>query len=184
MSTDEHLSALLRHLAEDRTDEGAWTKLVRKLWLYVLAIAVRRLQGNADLAEDAAQEVFIRLVRLCPFEELQVPEVFRAYLWRVAQNVCATLLAQQIRRSEVPLESERHLGTVSLDAKVDLNDLLDWLLDGLEDLDRQIIRLTAKGHSLAEIAEQLDISYSNAGVRRHRARKAIQALLKARGLSV
>lgn len=183
MSNGEPLDSTLQRLADNRRNDRAWKRLVDRLWPYVLAIAMRRVRGRADLAEDVSQEVFLRLARLCPFDQLQSEEVFRAYLWRVTTNVSTTMLAQQARRGEVPLDPNLYVGTSSPTNEAVVADFFAWLLDGLDDLDRKIMRLTAAGHSLAKIAEHLQITYSNAGVRRHRARQAIRELLRERGLS-
>ena len=60
--------------------------------------------GNASDAEDATQETFIRLIRYDG--EFREPEHLKAWLIRVASNVCKDVLksAEVSRRADVALE--------------------------------------------------------------------------------
>src|ERR1700730_18556962 len=74
------LEAVLRRLAIKREDRDAWAILYDLMWSRVLAITFRALRGVPDRAEDAGQEVFIRLFRYCDFSKVQNPEDFLPYL--------------------------------------------------------------------------------------------------------
>lgn len=171
-------------MAVDRTSERAWAALFHRSWGFVLAIAFRELRGNTHLAEEVAQEVFIRLVRHCPFAELQMEEMFRGYLWRVTRNACLTRLKQEHGRQQLEAEAGRRHPTVTSTDRVELRDLFRWMLGHLDPADQKLIRMTAAGHGLGEIAGALGLSYGNAGVRRHRARGVMRKLLQEHGLAV
>jgi RNA polymerase sigma-70 factor (ECF subfamily) len=60
--------------------------------------------GSLDDADDALQETFVRVWRQINSFEPRAP--FRAWLYRIATNVCLTMLARRTRRAEVALEDD------------------------------------------------------------------------------
>src|SRR5215467_4150923 len=97
------LNKVLVRLARQRRDQEAWGELYVRMWPFVLAQNYRCLGGRRDLAEDAAQDVFFRLIRYCAFEHLEDPVDFYAYLTVVCINVSKTYLFRQHRRKETAL---------------------------------------------------------------------------------
>ncbi len=71
-------------LARRFDDEQAWAILHKIIRPLVLATACRNLRGHLGLAEDACQEVFLRLVRFGPFSKIKRPEDFRKYVCAVS----------------------------------------------------------------------------------------------------
>src|SRR5687767_3799375 len=86
VSTDDDLADALRILSSKPEDDTAWRRLFRLLWPFVTAIVWRRLRDRTAV-EDAAQEVFIRLVKAKPFAKIDGVPQLRAYVWRTAVNV-------------------------------------------------------------------------------------------------
>ena len=95
VSPDE-LALALGQLRQSPSDEGAWRSIYSRLYPYVVAVAYRRVRDKT-IAEDIAQEVFVRIARLRPFDRIDDPEHFRAYVWRMAINV-AHSFARSVRR--------------------------------------------------------------------------------------
>jgi hypothetical protein len=60
-------------------------------------------------------------------------------------------------------------------------ETLDEFMNQLDESDREMLRLSIEGYDLAEIADRLGLSYSNAGVRLHRSRERLRNYLKTRG---
>lgn len=83
---------LLAHFVSARS-EDAFRALVERHAPTVHRTCMRLLWGNATLAEDAAQAVFIVLARKA--KEIRNPQALPAWLFRTA-----TLVAEQARRSE------------------------------------------------------------------------------------
>jgi RNA polymerase sigma-70 factor (ECF subfamily) len=174
------LSKILGLLAKSRTDEKAWASLYRQMWPFVIAIFYRQLGGIKEVAEDAAQEVFLRLVRSCPFGKLQNTDPFRAYVRRVAQNVARTYRYRFLKRAEREQEMETTLEEV-VDSKQPLPEdyleqeqLLRSIIAQLDETDRQLIRLLAKDLSLLDVAKATGLTYTNAAVRLHRLRRKLR----------
>lgn len=178
---------LLARLAADPTNEEAWASLYQTMWPFMLGVVYRRLRGAEGLAEDAAQEVFVRLARAHPFDRFRDTDAFRGYVWRVADNVARTyarrLLGRRATEVAVPeaaiedaamVESPR---TSSAEDEFATGQLRDKLLGELDRNDLEIVRLLLAGRTLSEIASAVGLTYSNAGVRLHRLRRRLRKYL-------
>src|SRR6266481_1527611 len=94
----DKLSPILKRLCRWRADDEAWQMLVRHLWPLVVAINYRILRGQRDLAEDASQEVFLRIFRYVRFDDfVSKPEDFQSYVRAICRNVSRSYLSQLIR---------------------------------------------------------------------------------------
>jgi RNA polymerase sigma-70 factor (ECF subfamily) len=133
-----------------------------------------RFAHDPDEAEDLAQRTFLRV--LDHVADLRPDQPFRAYLFRVAANLCknhrrdrARLLfgvSLEVAAPEAePLEAkERRVQLRTLLAKLPLRQ-------------RQIVTLRIDAElPFAEIAESLSITENNAKVTFHHAMKRLRAL--------
>ena len=133
-------SKLLRDYAE-RGDEGAFRELVNRYIDLVYSTAVRRLGGDADLAQDVVQIVFTELARKA--SSLGSVELLGGWLHRHTGFVAATIVRGERRRQA------REKETAEMNALQDSPDtlwqqmapMLDETIDVLETPDRQAIML-------------------------------------------
>src|SRR3954469_10142551 len=79
-------------------DEPAFRELVDP-FVRELHVHCYRMLGSLDDADDALQETFLRAWR--GLDQFQPRGPFRAWLYRIATNVCLTMLARRTRRGEV-----------------------------------------------------------------------------------
>lgn len=183
---EPRLDTILARLARSREDQEAWTLLYDLMWPRVLAITFRVLRGVRDRAEDASQEVFIRIFRYCDFRKLRDPGDFQRYLHTVAQNVAKDYLREMrqavldIGQEGVSLEGILHVATPEQVARA--RELVERLGDELAPEERTLAEFLAAGYTVSEIAHRLGLSYSNAGVRIHRLRQRVRNLLKEKDL--
>ncbi|MFL5758183.1 MAG: RNA polymerase subunit sigma-70 [Thermomicrobiales bacterium] len=89
----------IEHLAAAQAgDEHAFAALTRPLERE-LHVHCYRMLGTFDDADDAIQETLMRAWRQIDQFEPRAP--FRAWLYRIATNVCLTMLTRRARRGEV-----------------------------------------------------------------------------------
>lgn len=86
-----------RLAAAQRGDEAAFDQLTQP-FRRELHVHCYRMLGSLDDADDALQETLLRAWR--GLDQFQPRAPFRAWLYRIATNVCLTLLHRQTRRGE------------------------------------------------------------------------------------
>ena len=149
---------------------------------FVVALAYRRLGGHEELARDAAQDVFIRLLRTCPFARLEDADALRAYVWRTADNVSRDYrrrLDDNAKRTS-PLEISEIASAVQSQPSdsIAFQQWFSSMSRHLLPIDREILLMTAQGYDLNEIAEATGLTYSNTAVRLHRLRRRLSKPFK------
>ena len=182
-ANDEDLEVSLRRLAASRIDEEAWTLVYRQLWPLIYSTVYRSVSGNHAMAEDIAQEVFVRVARYARFENLQDAKSFRSYLLTIARNEVVREFTSSSRMASVAesksIESMSEDGGESVPDTVSQQEQADVLLllqDETEQLgkeDRVLLGLMIEGYTIGEISKEIGLSYSNTAVRIHRLRKRL-----------
>jgi len=97
--------AMLR--VQQDSDARAFALLSRRWRERVVGLCIR-LSGDVHLAEDVAQEVFIRLY--VKRDQYRHESRFSTYLWRVAVNTCYDSLRRRGRQRENSLSEEVDAG--------------------------------------------------------------------------
>ena len=124
----------------------------------------RQLLGNEDMAADAMQETFMRM--LLPRNRLKAlyPS---SLLYRIATNVCLNVLRSRRRRPTVSAEPflENIAGPERMEDRIVDSCLLEMVFSGAAVGTRTAAEmLYLEGRTLAETAAQVDLSVS--GVRK------------------
>jgi RNA polymerase sigma factor (sigma-70 family) len=171
-------------------DERAFRNLVEQYQDHVYGLALRMMR-NPDLAADVAQDAFIKAFRgLSKFESRSR---FATWLYRITVNVCYDRLARHPGIQEMPLEDLAGQGLEPAAGPAWNEDEDLELLQGAQAFEEALSELSdtyrlpfvlrqVEDLSYAEIAGVLEISETNAKVRVHRAREALVANLKKRGV--
>jgi RNA polymerase sigma factor (sigma-70 family) len=180
--SDGVLDSVLGRLAADRADEGAWLALYQYAWPRVMAISHRIVHGRRELAEDVAQEVFLRLLKYTDLARFPSSTELLRYLAVVARNAARDLQREHGESSDLPEIPDATIpealkSDAMLLSTAEVAHLLTKLSGKLGDQDRRLVDLLAQGFTVGEIARNLGISYSNAGVRIHRLRRVVGKLL-------
>ena len=129
---------LLRRYAEEKS-EDAFAELVRRHVNFVYACAVRRVGGNAQLAEDVTQQVFAVLAR--DAGKVARRDVVSGWLYVTARNVAVQVVRSERRRAV--REQEAHTmneltATAAQDAEwARLRPVIDEAMDDLREEDRE-----------------------------------------------
>jgi len=188
LSAEDTKAALL--LAEDVRraqlgDENALAELIENNRAWVRGIAYTVL-GDAHLAEDAAQEVCVRVVK--HLKGLDTPEAFRPWVYRMTRNV-ALSMAQRRERSPQPLSLDAEqlqeglmpAREVAPGASIEEDEKISGILDTigrLPDIYREVLVLKhVQELSYSEMSAILGVSVKSLEVRLVRARKLLQERL-------
>jgi len=124
----------------------------------------RQLMGNEDLAADAMQETFERILRSGNKLHARYPS---SLLYRIATNVCLNALRTRRRRPTVSAEPflDSIAGRERMEDRILDSFMLEMVFSGTAGSTRTAAEmLYLEGCTLAETAEQVDLSIS--GVRK------------------
>lgn len=176
---------LLRRYAEDNS-EPAFAELVRRHLGFVYACALRRVGGDAHLAQDVAQQVFASLARHA--RSVAQPAVLSGWLYTTTKNATAQVVRgerrRQVREQKAYLMNEATSDSAPATDWAHLRPVLDDALDELSDDDRQAVLLRFfESKSFAEIGAALRLAENTARMRVERALDKLQALLARRGVT-
>jgi RNA polymerase sigma-70 factor (ECF subfamily) len=153
-----------------RGDDEAFAQLVR-LGAPAALGAARRITGDFALAEDAAQEAFLRAYRA--LKDYRHDSSFAAWIRKIAIRTAIDIVRR--RRPEDPLPSETR-SAISEEKRQEDADLLREALGQLSPLDREILLAReVEGEPDKVIARRFEMTVTGVRVRMHRARKRLQA---------
>lgn len=123
---------------------------------------LHRLTGDADLAEDLAQEAFVRLV-----DHRGEVESVKSWLFTVATNLVRDRARTRSRRQELldveepgPDPPERPDESLARSRRA---AAVRAALDRLRRRDREMLLMRQEGFRYAEIAEAVDVAESSVG---------------------
>jgi len=161
-----------------RTGDASAAELLEELYREPLRRFALGYLRDAGEAEDATQEVFVKVL-----ESTSVPERFRAWIYRIARNHCLNRL--QSRRGAVDdraLTSEpgavlSQTGHLSRMVRVEEGERLRALMESLALEQREVLHLRySEELSRDEIAEVLDLSVSVVKSRLYEGMKKLREL--------
>jgi RNA polymerase sigma factor (sigma-70 family) len=177
---------LLRRYAQEGSEE-AFTELVRRHINLVYAGALRRVHGDAHLAEDVTQNVFTALARTAP--KLVRHPVLAGWLHKTTRFAAAQTVRTERRRLTREQEANIMNEATMPDTRgradwMRLRPLIDEVLDELDASDRDAVLLRFfEGRSFAEVGERLHLAENTARMRVDRALDKMNALLARRGVT-
>jgi len=132
----------------------------------------RAYEADVDLRRDLLQDIHLALWR--SFEGFDGHCSLRTWIYRVAHNVAASHVTQQMRARKqalVGLEELENLPDISGAGSADRNHALNRLLaliQRLKPLDRHVILSYLEGLDAASIAEITGLSSGNVATKIHR----------------
>jgi RNA polymerase sigma factor (sigma-70 family) len=176
MNTD---SELLRRYVEERS-EPAFTEVVQRHVGLVYSVALRRVGGDAHLAEDVAQKVFCDLARKA--SALTGRPTLAGWLYASAHLASAAMVRSERRRKAREIEAHLMQTTLSSpesDAEwTRLRPVLDDAFVALKEEEREVIALRFfEKRSFAEIGATLRVTEEAARKRVDRVLDKLRAVL-------
>ena len=164
-------------------DTAAFDELVRRYSGQIYGM-LARLVGDAALAEDAAQETFLRAWRA--IGRFRGDAKFTTWLYRIAMNKGNRILAREARRelvlyedvmAEVPgLGANTHSRAETAELRAQIESALAELPEHYR---AAILLRDVEGFSNEEAADILELNIRNFRSRLHRGRMALRERLEA-----
>ena len=164
-------------------DKAAFEQLVIRHQDLVFSLAYK-LTGNREMANDVAQEAFIRAWKA--IEKFRGDSTFSTWIYRITVNTAWTLRKKAKKHNTLNIDDTYE--PIVIDEKKDAelvainSDLSSVLINALDKIpieQRIIVELkNIEGRSHKEIADYLDISVTAAKVRLHRAHQKLRQILE------
>ena len=164
-------------------DKSAFEELVKRHQDLVFSLSFK-LTGNRELANDVAQEAFIRAWKA--IEKFRGDSTFGTWIYRITVNTAWTQRKKAKKHYSLNIEDTQE--PVVIDEKKDpelvainsdLSVVLRKALNQIPLEQRIIVELkNIEGRSHKEIADYLDISVTAAKVRLHRAHQKLRNILE------
>ena len=165
--TDEALMARF----QCALDAGAFDEIVSRYLSSAVAVA-RQILSDSALAEDAAQEAFLRVVR--KRQQYQPDKRFSSWFYTILRNICRDMLRKQTRQRALVREVAARQTANDTGPPTDSSDELE-LLRILSPEARAVVDLrVAQGLSFRDVAAALGISEEAAKKRAQRALKQLR----------
>ncbi len=171
----------------------AYEELVVRYQARLLRV-LEHLVGRRELAEDLAQEVFLRVYR--SRQQYEPGAKFATWLFTIANNVASNALRDRSRRPEVTLagsesgplgprpmdrlaqETSSAMPTRQID-KAELRDMVRMALESLSERQRMAVLLNKfEGMSYADIAHAMELSPQAIKSLLSRARENLRQMLE------
>jgi RNA polymerase sigma-70 factor (ECF subfamily) len=172
MTDNLELLAVRCQLGERRALDALVARWHLPLWKYA-----RRLTGSEEAADDAVQDVWLRILRGLP--GLREPARLRPWIFGIARRVLMDRLRAQY--AALPLADVDVAGLAEQDDSGATPEDIDQLHEALEALpllEREVLVLFYLDElSLAELADVLAIPLGTAKSRLFRARRILRARL-------
>ena len=186
--------AKLNHFGEDVSnselvkksqlgDKSAFEELVKRHQELVFSLSFK-LTGNRELANDVAQEAFIRAWKA--IGKFRGDSTFGTWIYRITVNTAWTLRKKakkhyllNIEDTQEPVVVDEKKDPELVAINSDLSLVLRKALNQIPLEQRIIVELkNIEGRSHKEIADYLDISVTAAKVRLHRAHQKLRNILE------
>ncbi len=138
---------------------------------------VRRIAGDDDLAQDYAQEAWIRAIRALP--TFRGDARFSTWLHRIAVNAALQALRRSGTREKREAPMPEHLAADGAGGDALLRRRLEWALDALpEGMRRVLILHDVEGYTHEEIGDVLGVTAGTSKSQLFKARAKMRELLK------
>lgn len=138
----------------------------------VLRLCRGYFNGDTDFANDAAQEVFMKVWE--HFDSFRGDSAVSTWIYRISVNTCLVLLRKKKSKKEVPTD-EIPAGAADSEPDEKEEKLIKMYscIQKLEEINRMIILMVLENIGYDEIAKVIGTTEENVRVRIHRIKKSL-----------
>lgn len=162
-------------------NQRAFKSIVEQYQDMVYTVCLRML-GNVADAEEAAQEVFVKVYRA--ISSFEGKSKFSTWIYRVAYNQCISILRSKVKMFDLVDElpdtevNEADLNGLDTLSREERSAYLKQAIEALPETDAVVITLFYYDElSLEEIADITGLSNNNIRIKLHRSRKKLYQVL-------
>jgi RNA polymerase sigma factor (sigma-70 family) len=163
-----------------RNDRGATVELINRHKVLVFNLALRLL-GNYHVAEEAAQDTFVKAFK--SIDSFRFDSKFATWLYRICFNTCVNYkkgkdFAHTELTNSIALIADNSF-TPNVVENTDRKKYLDIAIGSLDTVDAAVVSLFYIDETATnDIANIVGISEGNVRIRLHRARKKLKEELE------
>jgi len=133
---------------------------------------IRKQVKQKEVAEDLLHDVFLKIRD--KIGQLKDQEKLQSWMFQLTRNVIIDYFRKQSRQTDPELEDENETGRESNRMDEAENWIGSYILNLPENYREAVVLYELEGKSIADIANQLQISYTNARARVQRGRQTLK----------
>jgi RNA polymerase sigma-70 factor (ECF subfamily) len=143
----------------------------------VLTLCRGFMKGDADLARDLTQDVFINVWNALPGYRAEAS--YKTWIYRITVNTCLLQIRKEKNKVNVPLEVVVHKTEANSDnEQIENEQMLYQAIGQLDEIERIIIMMVLEEVEYEEIARIIGITENNLRVKIHRTRSKLKTLIE------
>lgn len=143
----------------------------------VLTLCRGFMKGDADLARDLTQDVFINVWNALPGYRAEAS--YKTWIYRITVNTCLLQIRKEKNKVNVPLEVAVHKTEANSDnEQIENEQMLYQAIGQLDEIERIIIMMVLEEVEYEEIARIIGITENNLRVKIHRTRSKLKTLIE------
>ncbi|WP_298313174.1 sigma-70 family RNA polymerase sigma factor [uncultured Aquimarina sp.] len=159
-----------------KKNQQLFETIYKQCYPMVLQMCLGYMKGDADLANDLSQEVFINIWNA--MESFMGKSSHKTWVYRITVNTCLQYIRKEKKKKKVSIEKvEYALTEESSESSSDQNQSLYHAIGTLEELDRLLIMMVLDEQDYDTISEVMGIKPTNVRVKIHRVKKRLKKIL-------
>ena len=137
------------------------------------------VKGDADIASDLSQEVFISVWR--NLEKFRGASSYKTWIYRITVNTCLQYVKKESKERTYKTNELENASSIAVESEHKNDEEIMELYNAigqLKKIDRLIIMMVLENQSYESISEVIGINAINVRVKIHRIKKRLEKILK------
>jgi len=149
----------------------AFKDIFKEYYASQLFFAIKLISSKHD-AEDIVQDVFMNIWKNKPIFKNEI--AFKAYIYLSTRNKCLDYLKKKRPLFRSVEEAHDIPNELEILVKEEIFRILDIAIDKLPNQTKEVIRLSLKGYSIQQVADELKVSVNTVKTLKSRAYKVLK----------